>query len=625
MCGIAGFISRKTGEERYEREELLDAMCRAIAHRGPDDQGTVVRGRAALGMRRLAIIDLATGQQPIFSEDNRLAIVFNGEIYNYLDLKAELESKGYRFRTNSDTETILHAFEEYGAECVDHLRGMFAIAIWNFESEELFLARDRVGKKPLFYGTAGDGAFIFGSELKSLVLHPGIDRTIDPEALDAYLAFGYVPEHLCIFGAIKKLEPGHTLLLAKGKISTRRYWKLPEDRVEGRSDDEIAEELVERLREAVRVRLISEVPLGAFLSGGIDSSAVVGMMAELSDGPVKTFSIGFNEDSFNELEYARRAARHFKTDHHEFIVTPELVDTVDDIAWHFDEPFADSSALPTFMVAKLAREHVTVVLSGDGGDELFGGYTRYKTALGRQWARRLPHFLRQAIAAAAIRLPHSARGKNYLYNIAQDHIGRYIDLVSVINRPQRQMLYSEDLRRQLNGKNGGPEEKFSEISGSRGTADLLGPLMALDFKTYLPSDIMVKVDRMTMANSLEARSPLLDQELIEFAAGIPSDLKLKGGETKYILKKALGGFVPKEILYREKQGFGVPIEAWINRELRDDIRETLLDKNSLGRKLFDRLYIEVLLGEHSSGRRDHSHAIWALFMLEKWQERYQGT
>lgn len=600
-------------------------MCEAIAHRGPDDQGTAVMGRAALGMRRLAIIDLVTGQQPMFSGDKRYAIVFNGEIYNYRELKADLESRGYQFRTNSDTETILHAFEAYGVDCVKRLRGMFAFAIWDSVEEVLFLARDRVGKKPLFYGTADDGAFIFGSELKSVVLYPETDRTIDPEALDAYLTFGYVPENLCIFGAIKKLEPGYTLLLAKGKISAKRYWKLPEDRVEGRSEDDIAEELVERLREAVRVRLISEVPLGAFLSGGIDSSAVVGMMAELSDAPVKTFSIGFNEDSFNELEYARRAAKHFNTDHHEFIVTPELVGIVDDIAWHFDEPFADSSALPTFMVAKLAREHVTVVLSGDGGDELFGGYTRYKTALGRQWARKLPHSMRQAIAAAAVELPHAARGKNYLYNIAQDHIGAYIDLVSVINRPQRQLLYSDDLRSQLDLKNGGPEAKFSQISGSRGTADLLGPLMALDFKTYLPSDIMVKVDRMTMANSLEARSPLLDQELVEFATGIPSELKIKGGETKYILKKALEGFVPREILYREKQGFGVPIEAWINRELREGIRETLLDKNSLGRKLFDRSYIEVLLSEHSSGRRDHSHAIWALFMLEKWQARYQGT
>jgi asparagine synthase (glutamine-hydrolysing) len=624
MCGIVGYISPKNFVGSFDREDILKRMCEAIVHRGPDEQGTVVRGRAALGMRRLSIIDLKTGQQPIFTNDGCLAIVFNGEIYNYLELKGDLESKGYRFKTNSDTETILYAFKEYGHACVKHLRGMFAFAIWDFEKEELFLARDRVGKKPLFYALAGDGSFIFSSELKSLVLFPGLERTIDPVALDAYLTFGYVPEHLCIFNKFKKLEPGHFLVLAKDNVSKKRYWNLPEEKLEGRSEVMIAEELVERIREAVKVRLISEVPLGAFLSGGIDSSAVVAMMAELSDAPVKTFSIGFHEDSYNELDYARRAARHFKTDHHEFILTPKLANIVDEVAWHFDEPFADSSALPTFMVAKLAREHVTVVLSGDGGDELFGGYTRYKTALGRQWARKLPKLIRDRMADVANFLPHSARGKNYLYNISQDHLGQYIDLISLFNRPQRTMLYSKEFSRKLIEKDFGTERDFYNIAGTERTTDLLGPLMSLDFKTYLPSDIMVKVDRMTMANSLEARSPLLDQELIEFAAQIPSDLKLKNRETKYVLKKALEGIVPNEILYREKQGFGIPIEAWINRELREEIRETLLDKNSLGSELFDRSYIEVLLAEHSTGRRDHSHAIWALFMLEKWEHCYRG-
>lgn len=622
MCGIAGFISSEAEEREPGREALLDAMCRIITHRGPDEQGTVVRGRAALGMRRLSIIDLKTGQQPIFSGDERLVIVFNGEIYNFRELRAELEGKGYRFKTNSDTETILHAFKEYGRECVSRLRGMFAFAIWDFENRSLFMARDRIGKKPLFYSLTADGTFVFGSELKSLMQHPGVSREIDLAAIDAYLTFGYVPESLCIFRSIRKLAPGHTLQFKDGEITVSRYWDLPTEPFEGRKENELADELRERLREAVKVRLISEVPLGAFLSGGIDSSAVVGMMSSLSEEPVKTFSIGFNEDSFNELKYARVAARHFKTDHHEFIVTPDLVETVDEIVWHFDEPFADPSSLPTFMVAKMAREHVTVVLSGDGGDELFAGYTRYRTSLDRAWASRLPSSFRGLLANVGSVMPHSAPGKNYLYNISLDPIGRYIDLVSHFNLVRRRELYSDEMVRSLNGQFGRPEEGFRSIAVSNDVSDLLSSMLLLDSKTYLPSDVMVKVDRMTMANSIEARAPLLDHELIEFAARVPHELKMKGGETKYLLKRSLEGMVPREILYRKKQGFGVPIEEWINSELRDRMRETLLDPKTIGRGYFDRRYIELLLKEHAARRRDHSYSLWALFMLELWHRRF---
>ena len=621
MCGIAGFIMAGGKDIRFERAGLLDAMCRIIAHRGPDEQGTVVRGRAALGMRRLSIIDLKTGQQPIFSADGRFAIVFNGEIYNYIELKAELEEKGCEFKTNSDTETILQAFVEYGTKCVDMLRGMFAFAIWDFEAEALFIARDRVGKKPLFYSLTHDGSLVFGSELKSLMLYPGMGREIDLKSIDAYLTFGYVPESHCIFRSVNKVAPGHILEYKNGEIKTWPYWNFPCASDEGLKETEIAAELRELIHDAVNIRMLSEVPLGAFLSGGVDSSVVVAMMSKISAEPVKTFSIGFNEDSYSELKFARLAAEHFKTDHHEFIVTPDLVEVVDDIVWHFDEPFADSSALPTYMVSKLAREHVTVVLSGDGGDELFGGYTRYTKNLGRSWASQLPMFIRRSLGGLSRSLPNSALGKNYLHNISLDSDARYIDAISLFNRPKRNELYTQGMLRTLDFDFGIAEEEFQDIARSCDAADPISPMLCLDSVTYLPSDVMVKVDRMTMANSLEARAPLLDHKLIEYASRIPPTLKVKGRETKYILKKALEGIVPRDILYRAKQGFGVPIEEWINNELRERIHDTLLDASAINRGYFDRKYIELILKEHADRRRDHSHSVWALFMLELWHQK----
>ncbi|MDH3528258.1 MAG: asparagine synthase (glutamine-hydrolyzing), partial [Acidobacteriota bacterium] len=378
MCGIAGFIDSENSGLVPERRALLLKMCRVITHRGPDEEGIALEGRAALGMRRLSIIDLKTGQQPIYSQDRSKLVVFNGEIYNYRELKVELEGLGYSFRTNSDTETIIHAFDEFGADCVKKLRGMFAFAIWDTKAQSLFVARDRVGKKPLFYSLLDNGDFVFGSELKCLLTHGRIKASIDIEALNAYLTFGYLPEQHCIIRGVKKLLPGHHLTFEDGQIKTEGFWDFayPEEYPDT-SEPELQVRLLDHVKDAVEARLISDVPLGAFLSGGVDSSAVVGLMAEIMDKPVKTFSIGFNEDSFDELKYARIASRHFKTDHHEFVVTPDLVDTVDDLVWHFDEPFSDASALPTYMVSKLARDHVTVVLSGDGGDELFAGYTRY--------------------------------------------------------------------------------------------------------------------------------------------------------------------------------------------------------------------------------------------------------
>ncbi len=624
MCGIAGFISKDRNAPTDAREILLDKMCKIITYRGPDEQGTVVKERAALGMRRLSIIDLKSGQQPIYSEDGNLAIVFNGEIYNFRELKTELESLGHRFKTNSDTETIVHAFEEFGTNCLEKLRGMFAFAIWNFREESLFVARDRVGKKPLFYTLTDAGNFVFGSELKVLLAQGEIKREIDFAALDAYLTFGYVPEEFCIFKQVEKLEPAHFLIFKNGEITTEKYWDFKYEPItETKSEAEYIRDLRDLLREAVEIRLISEVPLGAFLSGGVDSSTIVGLMSEISAKPVKTFSIGFNEDSFDELKYARIAAKHFNTEHHEFVVTPDLVEIVDELVWHFDEPFADSSAIPTFMVSKMARDFVTVVLSGDGGDELFAGYTRYVVDKKRSGFARLPQAVRgNFLKPLSENLPHGFRGKNYLYNASLDAVDRYIDSVSHFNDLRKNELYSEKFRLNLNGSFGRGAKVFRELAETVLTGIQVDKLLYLDSKTYLPGDILTKVDRMSMATSLEARVPLLDHKLIDFVMRIPPELKLKGLETKYIFKKAMEGIVPTEILYREKQGFGVPINEWINSHLRQRIHAELLEKRTLERGYFQAEYIKTLLDEHADGRRDHSYRLWVLWMLELWHRRF---
>ncbi len=608
MCGIAGFIEREKDAPIVEREITLDKMCRIITHRGPDEQGMMVAGRAALGMRRLSIIDLKGGQQPISTEDGNLIIVFNGEIYNYRELKAELERFGHRFKTNSDTETILYAYKQFGAACLEKLRGMYAFAIWNKQEESLFIARDRVGKKPLFYTLTERGNLVFGSELKVLLAHGEMKKEIDFAALDAYLTFGYVPEEFCIFKRVNKLAPGHYLIFKDGKVETKEYWDFKYEKPsELKSETEYVERLRELITDAVKVRLISEVPLGAFLSGGVDSSAIVGTMARLSDKPVKTFSIGFNEDSFNELKFARLAAEHFKTEHHEFVVTPDLMETIDELVWHFDEPFADPSSLPTFMVSKMAREYVTVALSGDGGDELFAGYTRYVTDKKKSGLGKLPRSVRENfLKPLSERLPHGAKGKNYLYNSSLNQIDRYIDSISHFNSMHRKSLYSNEFFNNLNGDFGKSGNVFRQIAGTVSTGNPTDNLLYLDSKTYLVGDILTKVDRMSMAASLEARVPLLDHKLIEFVTNIPTELKLKGLETKYIFRKAVRGLVPDAILDRPKQGFGVPINEWINSQLKNRIRETLLEKRALERGYFDVKYIETLFEEHEKNRRDHS-------------------
>ncbi len=621
MCGIAGFIeSNSSGAHLVadEKTTVLNRMCQVIRHRGPDDQGIFVKNNVALGMRRLSIIDLAGGHQPLSGCDASVTVVFNGEIYNFRELQKELESLGHTFHTHSDTEAIVHAYEEYGVRCVDRLRGMFAFAIWDQRKQQLFIARDRVGKKPLYYSLTGDGILIFGSELKSLLEHPAIQRETSFDAIDAYLSFGYVPDPLCIFSGIRKLPPAHYLLFQNGHITVEQYWDFRFGTTEVKAEEEYIEQLRTLLDEAVRVRLVSDVPLGAFLSGGIDSSAVVGLMSRAMSQPVKTFSIGFEEDTYNELKYARIAAKHFGTDHHEFIVTPDICDIVDDLVWHFDEPFADSSAIPTYMVSKLARDFVTVILSGDGGDELFAGYTRYQVDRKRSHLSRLPRMVREKMMRPlSASMPHGAWGRNYLHKVTLDPLDRYNDSISLFTEPNKDALYTPELKGKLQLIPVGLA-MFREHAAAVKSDDPIDALLYLDSKSYLPGDILTKVDRMSMAVSLEARVPLLDHKLIDFVDGIPSSLKMKGLESKYIFKRALRGLVPEDILKRPKQGFGMPMQEWINRQLRTRMRETLTEKRARERGLFNSRTIDVLLDEHERGRRDHSSSLWALLMLELW-------
>jgi asparagine synthase (glutamine-hydrolysing) len=625
MCGITGFITQEKFHDEHESMLVLDRMCRRIAHRGPDDQGMMVSGEVALGMRRLSIIDVAGGHQPMSGCGGAVTIIFNGEIYNYRELQCDLETRGHQFKTHSDTETILHAYEQYGAACVERLRGMFAFAVWDARRRELFIARDRVGKKPLYYSITPRGTLLFGSELKSLREHPEFRGEISVEALDAYLTFGYVPDPLTIFGDVHKLPPGHHLTFRAGRVRVEQYWDFPyqEPQVDSAdSEEECLEELRALLDEAVRIRLVADVPLGAFLSGGVDSSAIVGLMARYTPQPVKTFSIGFREDSYNELKYARAAATKFGTDHHEFVVTPDICEIVDELVWHFDEPFADSSAIPTYIVSKLAREHVKVVLTGDGGDELFGGYTRYALDRGRSGFARLPRVLRQGLMQPLSRqLPHGTLGRNYLHHISSEPLDRYIEDISIYTKLNKPLLYTHDFRQRLGQSK--TAALFREIAERARSGDALDALLYLDSKTYLPGDILTKVDRMSMAVSLEARAPLLDHKLIEFVCTrIPASMKMKGFETKHIFKRAVSDLVPAEILNRPKQGFGVPIEQWINQQLQVRVHETLTESRTTARGYIEKDYVKVLLDEHERGRRNHASELWALFVLELWHRTF---
>ncbi|HEU0180193.1 MAG TPA: asparagine synthase (glutamine-hydrolyzing) [Blastocatellia bacterium] len=627
MCGIVGMIGPELMENAAAARDQIARMLGVIEHRGPDDEGHYIEPGIAMGMRRLSIIDLATGRQPISNEDGSIWIVFNGEIYNHRELRETLLARGHKLRTRSDTETIAHLYEDEGERCVERLRGMFAFAIWDRRERRLFLARDRVGKKPLHYAMAGR-TLVFGSEIKSLLQHPGVKREVNMRAISDFLSFGYVPDPATAFVGVHKLPPGHTMTFKDGLISARRYWDFDYSgdlgEGEGRKPEPREEDYVERLREliaeSVRARLESDVPLGAFLSGGIDSSVVVAMMARQMGRPVKTFSIGFSDAGFDELRYARIAARHLGADHHEFVVTPDVCRLVEEIVWHHDEPFADVSSVPTYVVSKMAREHVTVALSGDGGDEVFGGYERYVVDRRRQRYERVPAFLRRGLLRASQSLPQGAYGKRFLRSIALEPAARYVDSVTYFDRDSQLNLFSEDARRALAGYD--PAERFERTFAATASRSRLGRLLYLDSKTYLPGDILVKVDRMSMANSLETRAPLLDHHLIEFAQTIPASLKLRGLETKYILKRAAEGLIPDEIINRPKQGFDVPIRRWFNRELREMLDDTLRSARARERGDFNHRAVLAILDEHRRGVRDHARHLWGLLVLELWRRAF---
>jgi asparagine synthase (glutamine-hydrolysing) len=624
MCGIAGFAEREAGTSgqgcsREQAFALVHAMCGVIRHRGPDDEGIHAAPGLGLGMRRLSIIDLSTGHQPMHNETSDVWVVFNGEIYNYRELRRELEAQGHRFVTESDTETIVHAYEEWGTSAFSRLRGMFGIALWDARSGELFLARDRAGIKPLYYAETSGGLY-FGSELKSLLVSGGISRELSPEALDHYLSFLYTPGDQSIFSGVRKLPPGHYLRWHHGEATIVRYWQIATSEPFAGSEDEAAAQLHDVLAEAVRLHLLSDVPLGAFLSGGVDSSLVVALMAEATN-KVTTFSIGFDEPEYDELPYARAVAEHFGTDHHEFVVRPDALSILDALVWHFDEPFADPSAIPTWYVSEIARRHVTVVLSGDGGDELFGGYDRYLPHPRVAAFDRVAIPAKQQIAAAIWPLlPHGARGKNYLRHVSQDEDGRYVDSIAFFQPDEKNALLSSDVRAALNGHEAGRAslgrfQRFSALPHH-------SRMMRFDFETYLPEDVLTKVDRMSMAHSIESRVPLLDNNVIDFAATLPASFKIRKGRRKHILKRAAARLLPSEILDRRKQGFGVPIGAWFRGNLRELFHDILLSARTRARGYFEPAFVERIVKEHLSGTRDHSMRLWQLLVFELWHRQY---
>ena len=625
MCGIAGIVNRH-GHDVDAR--VLGRMCEAIRHRGPDEDGQYLKGATGLAMRRLAIIDLKGGQQPIHNRDRTAWIVFNGEIYNYLELRAKLEKRGHTFYTNCDTEAIIHAYDEYGAECPKHLRGMFAFAIWDERTEELFLARDRVGKKPLLYALVNN-QLIFGSEFSALLEHPDISRDIAPEAIHYYLSFMCVPAPLTAYRAIRKLEPGHSLRFTRtGEIKIERYW-LPEFSPKVKlTEEEAGERAVEILRDAVRVRLMSEVPLGAFLSGGVDSSAVVALMSEASTTPVKTFSIGFEEQDFSELHHARRVAEHVGADHHEFIVRPDAMEVLPTLVEHYGEPYADSSAIPTYYVSRETRKHVTVALNGDGGDECFAGYERYAAMRLAERYRRLPALMREGVIKQAVNLLPSSElrrsrvrsVKRFLHSASLPPVERYLRWVSVLDRAAKEELYTDGFRREMKGYD--PASWLSPWFAQANGAGVVDASLLADTMTYLPNDLLVKVDIASMAVSLEARSPFLDHHVIEFAASLPEKFKLRGLTTKHLLKRVLKKLVPVENLNRPKMGFGVPIGHWFRDHMKKFLGETLFSERATKRGFFKPEEVRRMFDLHTRGERDYAHQLWTLLMLELWFNRF---
>ena len=624
MCGIGGkFYFDST---RRVQPRLLERMNAVLAHRGPDDAGIYQEGRLGLTHRRLSIIDLSpAGHQPMTNAARTLWITYNGEIYNFLELRAELEREGVRFRSRTDTEVILALYAKYGTDCLARLRGMFAFAIWDAPRERLFLARDRLGKKPLVY-FHDHRMLLFASEPKAILADPEVPVAPDLRAIHDYLTYGYVPGPGSAFRGFHKLPPGHFLLARAGGVHVERYWRLrygPKLRL---SEADAGEAVLAHLRDAVRLRMISDVPLGAFLSGGLDSSAVVACMSEVSSRPVKTFSIGFEDQSYNELGFARLVAERFGTDHHEFIVKPDAVAILPDLVWHYNEPYADSSAIPSYYLAKMTREHVTVALNGDAGDENFAGYDRYVANVFARRYQRLPRFLRAPLEGAVRALPEFGgprgavrRAQRFFAAAGDDPWRRYARWVGVFDDASKAELYGPALREAAVGCD---SIDFLRRAYEAVDADLVDATLGVDVGTYLPDDLLVKVDIASMAHSLEARSPMVDHVFMEFAATLPSSLKLRGRTGKYIFRKALRGRLPDAIIDRPKMGFGVPIERWFREELRELAYDTLLGRQATQRGLFRPERVRRLLDEHVGGRRARHGGLWALLVLELWFQRF---
>jgi asparagine synthase (glutamine-hydrolysing) len=632
MCGIGGKLYFDPG--RPVEREILERMNAALAHRGPDDAGIYCDGPMGLAHRRLSIIDLSpAGHQPMSNEDGTIWIVFNGEIYNFQDLRPDLVQRGHRFRSRTDTEVILHLYEERGVGCLDCLRGMFAFAIWDAPRRQLFLARDRLGKKPLCYQQDAE-AFRFASEAKAILQDPAVDARPDPAGISHYLTYGYVPSPGSAFQGMRKLPPAHYLLCRDGRVEIVRYWRLRRDQKLDRSEAEWCQEIRTRLEEAVRLRLISDVPLGAFLSGGIDSSAVVAMMSRAGTTPgrggvTKTFSIGFDEPEYDELRYARLVAERFGTEHHELVVRPDAAAVLPKLTWHYDEPFGDSSAVPMYYVAQMTRRHVTVALNGDAGDENFGGYDRYVANLLAASFDRWPGaaLLRRAIRWGLHLWPQGGRrtslftrGRRFLDGLTEVPERRYARWFCHFYGDRKDELLSPEFRASLDGADA--LDLLLAAYRESDAPDFADATLGVDAALYLPDDLLVKVDIASMAHSLEARSPFLDHEFMEFAATIPSNLKVRGRTKKYILKRALSDLLPEEILHRPKMGFGVPIDHWLRYELRELAYDTLLGPRCLGRGYFRSETIRRLLDEHARGRANWHYLLWTLLMLELWHRTY---
>jgi asparagine synthase (glutamine-hydrolysing) len=630
MCGIYGILNHKRSE--LIADAALTSMGCTIEHRGPDDFGHYLGRGVALGMRRLSIIDVAGGHQPLTNEDESVWLVMNGEIYNFLELRKELLQKGHRFRTRSDSEVVLHLYEEEGVEFFRRLRGMFALALWDAKNERLVLGRDRIGEKPL-YIRREHNRLLFASELKAILQLDGIPRQINPVALEEYLALGYVPAPLCLLDGFEKLRPGHFLVAERGVVNDREYWEVPCGKVEKHSEREWMERVEQKLLETVRIQLVSDVPLGAFLSGGLDSSTIVSVMAKLTGRPVKTYAIGYEGEHsyYNELPYASSVARKFGTEHHEIVVKPDVNDLLPKLIWHLDEPIADSAILTTYLVSRLARDSVTVILSGVGGDELFGGYRRYLGDSLHRYYRCLPSFIRRKVLPALLsRIPqdrHSA-WKDYVRYAAAfvssaelPSADRYMKYVTVLSpQAQSQLLRAGDNSRLLGDR--AAAAALQAYFGHANNTDGLNQVMYVDMKTSLPDDLLALTDRMSMAASIECRAPLVDHELIELVMSMPSTLKVRGFQMKYLMKKIVGPWLPREILQRKKRGFGAPMGAWFRKDIKPLVSELLSESAVAERGLFRYAAIQQMVAEHEAERRDHTDQLFALLCLELWCRIY---